>query len=113
MANQFSLPCPLCGRVFTGKTQANARKNQVEHLKFQRCNKKPYGGGKKITDEVIAQVHKQFPSTTLEWDVGMVDACRRPIVALIANKLIWHDKRVGSASTWTRTKDPPLKRRLL
>jgi hypothetical protein len=45
----------------------------------------------KITDEVLARAHELYPCTTWEWDAEMVEDCKRPIMTLIALKLIRHD----------------------
>lgn len=37
--------------------------------------------------EGIRRAHELYPSTLREWDVDMIDGCRRPIVELLADKI--------------------------
>lgn len=83
--------CPNCGRVLYSNTSlAQVRRSRQRHVR-NGCRTNV-----QISPQVVDRVHRDWPSTTWEWDAAMVDRCRRPIVALVADKLDrWQQRKAG------------------
>lgn len=78
--------CERCEAPLTGRQTRFCSKRCASAF-YQREIPERGGAEGGTTDEHIRVARLLFPSLDREWDVDMVTACRRPIVALIATKL--------------------------